>query len=121
MESNRLEMLKQIAAALAALSSFDAPKLAALIAEGDVTAVSTVPGIGKKTAQRIVLELQGVLQLEEPQPQAAFSQGVRDACEALVSMGFSREEALSALEGQPADASASALVKTALHVIRSRS
>ncbi|MDD6769032.1 MAG: Holliday junction ATP-dependent DNA helicase RuvA, partial [Coriobacteriaceae bacterium] len=41
--------------AIAALSTYSAPELSQLIAEGDVTALSRVPGIGKKTAQRAVL------------------------------------------------------------------
>ena len=93
--------------AIAALSTFDTAQLASCISAGDVTALSRVPGIGKKTAQRVVLELQGVLKTEP----GLFDEAVEvdqanasdDVVTALVSMGFSTQEASSALEGCKSD------------------
>lgn len=85
--------------ALAALSTFDAGSLAAVIAEGDVAALSRVPGIGKKTAQRMVLELQGILKADQP---AALpleqNTALTDAADALQAMGFTADEVARALK-----------------------
>lgn len=99
--------------ALSALSTMTPQELAAAVAEGDVTRISSVPGIGKKTAQRIVLELRGVLETEpnlfsSPAPGQSGS-ARREAAEALVGMGFSAEEAAGALEGCAEDSAAAAL------------
>ena len=102
--------------ALAALSTFKAPELAAHIAAGDVSAISTIPGIGKKTAQRIVLELQGVLSTEGVTADAAggeIAAELRDATAALESMGFSADEVTAALKGCTAG-DTSAMIRYAL-------
>jgi Holliday junction DNA helicase RuvA len=60
----------------------------------DVAFLSSVPGIGKKTAQKIVLELAGVL-VEG----AEEAEGSEEAVEALVGLGYSRRQAVDALDG----------------------
>ncbi|MGI6032153.1 MAG: Holliday junction branch migration protein RuvA [Coriobacteriales bacterium] len=88
--------------ALSALSTYDPSELAQAIASGDITRISKVPGIGKKRAQRIVLELKGVLE-EEPAGSngAAIAPGsaMADASQALEGMGFSADEVSQALSG----------------------
>ncbi len=64
----------------------------AKIMAGDVVSLTHVPGIGKKTAQKIILELKGVL-AEEP----IASSGDLDAVEALIGLGYSRRDAQTAL------------------------
>ena len=80
--------------ALAALSTFSPAELADAIASQDIARVSHIPGVGKKTAERIILELKGTL---EAGMESLFSQGaseparsaaVQGATEALLSMGF---------------------------------
>ena len=99
--------------ALAALSAYDPGELASVIAAGDVAAVSSIPGIGKKTAQRVVLELEGKLSVDSDgsgaSQSANMSRAASDAATALVSMGFSHDEAESALRGCEADDAASAI------------
>ncbi len=87
--------------ALAALSTYGAAELAAVIADGDVTMISRVPGIGKKTAQRVVLELQGVLKTEPAAGELEAPRGssLADASAALQSMGFSADEVAAAFKG----------------------
>ena len=110
--------------ALAALSAFPSPQaLASAIAAQDVAAVQRIPGVGKKTASRIILELKGSLdhgfdQLfgTDGQPAAAPAEGaaLQGAREALLSMGFTSAEVDLATKGAPEDASTEALLKYAL-------
>ena len=104
--------------ALAALSVYDAAKLAELISAQDVAVVQRVPGIGKKMASRIILELKGSLDEglvslfeEERQEESKAMAGAR---EALLSMGFTEAEAELSLKDAPANASESALLQYAL-------
>lgn len=88
--------------ALSALSTFKPAELISVIAAGDVAAVSTISGVGKKTAQRIILELQGILKTDacdQAQDSVEASQPLRDAARALDSMGFSADEISKALNG----------------------
>lgn len=110
--------------ALAALSSYDPQKLAQLISAQDVAAVQRVPGIGKKMASRIILELKGSfdegatsLFAEEERVSAQAMDG---ATEALLSMGFTSAEAGLALKDAPEGASESALLQYALKKLGSK-
>jgi len=104
--------------ALAALSSYTPSELATLIAAQDIAAVQRIPGVGKKTASRIVLELKGSLDqgigslfAEDEQ---VVSKAVEGAREALLSMGFTSAEADLALKGAPEDGTESTLLQYAL-------
>lgn len=106
--------------ALAALSSFRPEELVAAISSEDVKAVSTIPGVGKKTAQRMILELKGSL-AQEGEPDlfsantAAAAERLQGARDALLAMGFSLAEADLALKGAPENADTeSALLQYAL-------
>jgi Holliday junction DNA helicase RuvA len=94
--------------ALSLLSSAPSDELRAVIASGDTTRLSRVPGIGKKTAERLVLELRGKLDIKGlPAPSAAtpaLMQLNNELAEMLVSLGFSAAEASAALAALPADA-----------------
>ena len=83
--------------ALAMMSRFGADELAGIVSREDATLLSTVPGIGKKTASRILLELRG--KVPEPAGEALSGQ-VRmqddDLIEALEGLGYSRAEAVTA-------------------------
>lgn len=104
--------------ALAALSSYSPAQLADLIAAQDVAAVQRIPGIGKKTASRIILELkgsfdQGLGGLFE-QEQKTIDKAQEGAREALLSMGFTTAEIDLSLKGAPQGASEGALLQYAL-------
>ncbi len=93
--------------ALATLSSLSTETLAQAVAAQDVALISSVPGIGKKTAQRIILELADKFESS----QAIGSTGPRgdgaasaEARAALVAMGFSAAESTAALNGGSGDA-----------------
>ena len=106
--------------ALAALSSFSPQELIAAIQSQDVKAVSTIPGVGKKTAQRLILELKGSLEAQPEdtlfaQQTAAAAERLKGARDALLAMGFSSAEADLALKDAPDSATTEgALIQYAL-------
>lgn len=81
--------------ACAILSTFRPDGLYAAVQKGDVDLLATVPGIGKKTASRMIVELSGKL------PEAQYVHDLmlsdRDVIEALRAMGYSASEAQQAL------------------------
>jgi len=85
--------------ALGALSTMTAGDLAASIAAEDVTRLATIPGIGRKTASRLVLELSGKLpSLDAPRAPGPGSSGVSDdLVAALRQLGYSAGEVREAL------------------------
>ena len=89
--------------ALGVLSSMPVRQLVLAIATGDANALSRAPGVGKKTAQRIILELRekvGQADLEGiPEAAVAMPQGdaEREAQAALQSLGYSAQEAARAV------------------------
>lgn len=113
-------------AALAALSVFTPEALIEAITQEDASALSRIPGVGKKTASRIILELKGSLSASDA-PQL-FSGGqsapanTSFACarEALLSMGFSDLEANLALQGGSSQGSESELIHYALKKLGAR-
>ena len=88
------------------LSHIPAADLQAAIAGGDVKRLSALPGIGKKTAERLVLELQdkiGDAELSQPpgKPSPAGSgktQSLDDVVSALVNLGYKENQARKILE-----------------------
>jgi Holliday junction DNA helicase RuvA len=91
--------------ALATLSALRPAVLTEAIAREDLAAISSVPGIGKKTAQRIVLDLKDRLDVPDLAPSvAAAPDAFAEAREALSGMGFSAGEITSAVVGfEPGD------------------
>ena len=98
--------------ALAILSRYNVPQIYSIVMAEDATAMSAVSGVGKKTAQRLILELKSTFAkdhsfaaAEAPaanQAVMAFSQEssvLEDARQALLSMGFSPQETELALDG----------------------
>lgn len=102
--------------ALAALTTFEPDELTRLIVEEDVKGVSRIPGVGKKSVSRIVLELKGSLEVGSASQGAAQTPNgaVALASETLMAMGFSPTEAEVALRDAPADADETTLIKYAL-------
>lgn len=94
--------------ALAILSVLDADTLRFAILSGDAKAISKAPGIGAKTAERLILELKGKVKAEdtlvgrEISENAAAAGSVdspqkKEAVEALVSLGYGHAEAVKAV------------------------
>ncbi|MBL68957.1 MAG: Holliday junction branch migration protein RuvA [Verrucomicrobiales bacterium] len=91
--------------ALNVLSGTTAASLRAAVAEGDVKALSSISGVGKKTAERIVVELKDKLGDEPQRSEREAStltvdeQKVADAVAALVALGSKPREAQDAVRG----------------------
>lgn len=82
--------------ALAMLGRFSPQDLARAIEEGDTRALATVPGVGRRTASRIVLELKGKLELDFGDG-AGVTSASDDLVDALTALGFDPSEAREAL------------------------
>jgi len=76
------------------LSTYDSLSLRKIIEQEDIKSLSKIPGIGKKTAQRIFLELKGVL----PSLQYEKDQKYEDILAALVNLGYKRLQAKEVLD-----------------------
>lgn len=106
--------------ALAILSGMSADELAEAVASEDIKRLSSVPGIGKKTAERLVLELRGKLATVKALNMPgglpfAGEPGVRsDIVNALVALGYSDREAAAAFKALPADVGVSDGIRLAL-------
>jgi Holliday junction DNA helicase RuvA len=105
--ANELEAFERLIAvvgvgpriALAVLSSLAPDELASVVATGDLARLTMTPGVGKKTAQRILLELKGRLSTT-----ATTGGDLRgDAASALVNLGYRQAQAMEAVEAVLAD------------------
>ena len=76
--------------ALSILSKFDYNSLTVAVESGDVDSLSQVPGAGKRTASRIMLELSGKLQLQSDSDQETAE--VESLVQALTSIGYTNSE-----------------------------
>jgi Holliday junction DNA helicase RuvA len=110
--------------ALSILSSMSPPEISETVARGDVIKFASVPGLGKKTAERLVLELKGKsLAAFGPEPVVAGGGGggpYMEAWDALTALGYGLEEAEKALNDVPPQDSVEKYIKEALRRIGSR-
>ncbi|TMC61064.1 MAG: Holliday junction branch migration protein RuvA [Chloroflexi bacterium] len=83
--------------ALAVLSAAPADTLRAAIMQGNAQALTQFPGIGKKTAERIVMELKGKVSIADAGELLAISANDAEALAALTALGYSIMEAQRAL------------------------
>jgi Holliday junction DNA helicase RuvA len=94
--------------ALSLLSGGPPEELRVAIAGGDTTRLTHVPGVGKKMAERLVLELRGKLDVKGLPAAAGATPALMavnaELAEMLVGLGFSAAEASAAIAALPADA-----------------
>ena len=103
--------------ALSILSGLSVHELAQAVSLQESGRLVKVPGIGKKTAERLLLELKGKLgdALTAPVSVASGAQG--DILQALVALGYNDREAAAALKALPADVGVSDGIKLALRAL----
>lgn len=88
--------------ALSVLSGMTVDELATAITEQETGRLTRVPGIGKKTAERLLLELRGKLGADLPHAAGAAAGGGRDdILNALLALGYSTSESQAALKKVP--------------------
>ena len=100
--------------ALSILSGLSVGELAQAISMQESARLVKVPGIGKKTAERLLLELKGKLGPDLGSPASVASDAQGDILQALVALGYSDREAALALKSLPKDVSVSDGIKLAL-------
>ena len=107
------------------LSGVEAKELAAAVAQGDLARLTKVPGVGKKTAERLVVELReklGVLvRAAGPARGAAGGDALEQLRQALVSLGYKAPQADGAVDRLRADAAGKKvddLLRDALKLLR---
>lgn len=116
--------------ALNILSAMSADDLRFAILAGDSKAISKAPGVGNKSAERIILELKDKITINVPENEAAdssaamgasnISSAKTEAIEAMTALGYSPAEALKAIKQLTIadDADSGTILKQALKVIR---
>ena len=100
--------------ALSLLSGLSVGELAQAVARQETARLVKVPGIGKKTAERLLLELKGKLADALAAPATVASDAQADILQALIALGYSDREAAATLKSLPPDASVSEGIKLAL-------
>jgi Holliday junction DNA helicase RuvA len=101
--------------ALSLLSGLSVAELAQAITVQESGRLTRIPGIGKKTAERLLLELKGKLGAElGAAPVSVKSEAQADVLQALVALGYSDKEAAAALKALPEDVGVSEGIKLAL-------
>ena len=100
--------------ALSILSGMDVGDLSQAITLQDAGRLTKVPGIGKKTAERLLLELKGKLGADLGTPLGAANHPQSDILQALLALGYNDKEAALSLKALPADIGVSDGIKLAL-------
>ncbi|MBC7444651.1 MAG: Holliday junction branch migration protein RuvA [Polaromonas sp.] len=100
--------------ALSVLSGLSVADLAQAVTLQETGRIIKVPGIGKKTAERLLLELKGKLGADIGAPASVGSEAQLDILQALVALGYSDKDAALALKALPQDVGVSEGIKLAL-------
>ncbi len=104
--------------ALAILSGMSVKDLAQAVTLQDVGRLTKIPGIGKKTAERLLLELKGKLGADiGATPGGPVDASSNDILSALLALGYSEKEALLAIKQVPAGSSVSDGIRHALKAL----
>lgn len=105
--------------ALGILSGLSIDELTAAIQNQDITLLTKAPGIGKKTAERMILELRDKLQGNTTiTPTASSDQS--DILNALLALGYNNTEANKVIKKLPADIAVSEGIRQALQLLSGR-
>jgi Holliday junction DNA helicase RuvA len=97
--------------ALAVLSGMSVGELAHCVALQDAGRLTKIPGIGKKTAERLLLELKGRISEATAPSQRG---GTSEVVQALVALGYNEKEALAAVTNVAAEMPLAEAIRTAL-------
>ena len=101
--------------ALSVLSGLSVGDLAEAVSLQDAGRLTKIPGIGKKTAERLLLELKG--RLAEPDSSFVSKEKPSDVVNALLALGYNEKEALAAVKGLAAGLSVAEGIRAALKAL----
>jgi Holliday junction DNA helicase RuvA len=101
--------------ALSVLSGLSVAELAQAVTLQDSARLTKVPGIGKKTAERLLLELKG--KLTDTLPADRKTGSGDDVLNALLGLGYSEKEALAAVKGLPSGLALTEGIRAALKAL----
>ena len=90
---------------------------------GDVAGLTAVPGVGKKTAERLLLELKDRLNLptiDEPRPAGERQGSMTDVRDALAGLGYDENEIRNVLREVTVGDDAAAMLREALSLLGAR-
>ena len=100
--------------ALSVLSGLSVEDLSVAVAAEDAARLTRIPGIGKKTAERLVLELRDKLPKAAPVGRSDASAASADVVNALLGLGYNEREASAAVKQLPADLPLADAIRQAL-------
>ncbi len=103
--------------ALSVLSGMSVVELSQAVTLQEAGRLIKVPGIGKKTAERLLLELKGKLGADIGATATLVNDAQADILQALLALGYSDKEAAAALKALPADVGVSEGIKLALRAL----
>jgi Holliday junction DNA helicase RuvA len=104
--------------ALGVLSGLSVAELAQAVTQQQASRLVKVPGIGKKTAERLLLELKGKLGADlGPASASVANDAQADIVQALIALGYSEKEAAAALKSLPADVGVADGIKQAMKAL----
>jgi Holliday junction DNA helicase RuvA len=103
--------------ALAILSGLSVAELAQAVAQQQAGRLTKVPGIGKKTAERLLLELKGKLAPDLSSQASTTTDVQADIVQALVALGYHEREAAAALKALPPEVGVAEGIKSALKAL----
>ena len=103
--------------ALSVLSGMSVGELAQAVTLQEAGRLVKVPGIGKKTAERLLLELKGKLGADIGLPTHLANDAQADILQALLALGYSDKEAAISLKALPVDVGVSEGIKLALRAL----
>ena len=103
--------------ALSVLSGMSVGELSQAVTLQEAGRLIKVPGIGKKTAERLLLELKGKLGADIGVSATLVNDAQADILQALLALGYSDKEAAAALKALPADVGVSDGIKLALRAL----
>jgi Holliday junction DNA helicase RuvA len=110
------------ALAMAILATHPPAALFDVVANNDVAALTLVPGIGKKTAERLIIDLRDRLSVPmlDGAGMGGSSSAVADVRDALASLGYGTDEIRDVLRELPTDADSASLLRDALKSLGAR-
>jgi Holliday junction DNA helicase RuvA len=103
--------------ALSVLSGMSVDELAQAVAMQEAGRLVKIPGVGKKTAERLLLELKGKLADALPSAASGPAHVAHDALNALMALGYSDKEAVPALKQLPEGLSLEESIRQALKLL----